>query len=73
MKKDGHYTIRADVDLDESLRGAMNRAGVEDTGYSLGTVMNITPNEVTLTIGRGDSNKQVLYSSNREKYQKVRN
>lgn len=73
MKKDGHYTIRAGVDLDESLRAAMNRAGVDDTGYSLGTVMNITPNEVTLTIGRGDSNKQVLYSSNREKYQKVRN
>lgn len=71
IKKDGHCIIRADIDLDENLRGAMNKAGVEDIGYSLGTVMNITPNEVTLTIGRGDSNKQVLYSSNREKCQKV--
>lgn len=71
IKKDGHCIIRADIDLDENLRGAMNKAGVEDIGYSLGTVMNITPNEVTLTIGRSNSNKQVLYSSNREKYQKV--
>ena len=61
------------ADNDETIDIIKIPAGVADTGYSLGTVMNITPNEVTLTIGRGDSNKQVLYSSNMEKYQKVRN
>lgn len=71
IQSDGYCTIKVNFDLDPRLKLAMDKAQIYGVDYSLGTVMDIRPQEVTLTIGRNEANKQVLYCSRKKAIQKT--
>lgn len=71
IQSDGCCTIKVNFDLDPRLKQAMDKAQIYGVDYSLGTVMDIRPQEVTLIIGMNEANKQVLYSSREKGIQKT--
>ncbi|MDD5888745.1 MAG: hypothetical protein PUC82_04580 [bacterium] len=73
IEKTGHYTIKVNCDIDQSLKNAVLKADMKAIDYSLRTVMDITPEEVILKIGSGENNTQVLYSAKEKSKQKSLN
>ena len=58
---DGHYTISTNYNFDPVLRDALNKANFCDVDYSWKTRMDISPDEVSVTLGSGS--KQVIFDS----------